>query len=412
MALIVQKYGGTSLGDVAKIKKAAKRVTDLHRATGDNIIVVVSAMGHTTDELLAQAREINPAMNRFPDLDMLLTAGERISMALMSMAIQEQGLPAVGLTGDQAGIVTDDRHGQARILRIDTDRIEELLHLGLIVVVAGFQGISSSGKVTTLGRGGSDTTAVALAARLGADVCEIYTDVKGVLTADPRLVENPLLVTEMSYGAATHAGQVIHPRAVGIGERSGVLIHVLSSFEEGPGTIITREEDLTMEGAIINGVREDSGWVLFRIRGIQVRNPLTRITQALDEAGVSIDVLTTQIDSESGTRGIDFTVSTSDAKRAEEAIRRIILELRAKRLEKPKRVTKVTIYGSNLNAEPGIARLMVETLESHDLTIQGTDTGGDESMACLISPEEGKRAVSLLHDAFEDKLGPVVPQSD
>ncbi|MDQ3952563.1 MAG: aspartate kinase, partial [Actinomycetota bacterium] len=330
MATIVQKYGGTSVGDAQRIAKVAERVVSCAEA-GHRVCVVVSAMGDTTDELLDLAAEVSTVPHP-RELDMLLTAGERISMALLSMAINEQGRGAISFTGSQAGIVTDTTHGKARILEVKAQRVRESLEAGSIVIVAGFQGVSTAFDVTTLGRGGSDTTAVALAAALGADYCEIYTDVDGVFTADPRLVPSARKLHAVSYEEmlelSASGAKVLMLRSVEYARNYQVLLHVRSSFTGQEGTWI-REEDERMERAIISGIAHDTSEAKVTILGVPDKPGVAaRVFRPLADEGVNVDMIV-QNASEQGRTDIFFTLPKEDLGRAEPILKSIEKEVGA-----------------------------------------------------------------------------------
>src|ERR687891_1397061 len=322
MALIVQKYGGTSVGDAQKIQNVARRVVAAADA-GQKVCVVVSAMGQTTDELVDLAAQISPTPHE-RELDMLLTAGERISMALLSMAIMDLGRNAISFTGSQAGIVTDTAHGKARIIDVRARRVLEALDEDRIVIVAGFQGVSTAYDVTTLGRGGSDTTAVALAAALGADACEIYTDVEGVFTADPRIVPNARKLHAVSYEEmlelAAVGAKVLMLRSVEYARNYGVLIHVRSSFSHREGTWV-REEDERMEQAIISGIAHDESEAKVTILGVPDKPRVAaRLFRSLADEGINVDMIV-QPPPKEGRTDIFFTLPKEDLQRAEHLLK-------------------------------------------------------------------------------------------
>src|SRR5579862_5964198 len=327
---IVQKYGGTSVGDPEKIKLVARRVVETADG-GNEVCVVVSAMGHTTDELIELAAQISPDPHP-REMDMLLTSGERISMALLSMAINDVGRDAVSFTGSQAGIVTDTRHGKARIVEVRSARVREALAEGKIAIVAGFQGVSTALDVTTLGRGGSDTTAVALAAALNADVCEIYTDVDGVYSADPRIVPTARKLHQVSFEEmlelAASGARVLALRSVEYGRNHGVTIHVRSSFNESEGTWIVKEEDM-LEQAIISGIAHDTGEAKVTIRRVPDRPGIAfRTFRPLADAGINVDMIVqnTSVDDHAD---ISFTLPETELDRAEPILEELSAEIGA-----------------------------------------------------------------------------------
>ncbi len=359
MSRIVQKFGGSSLATPDRIRNVASRVVSAHR-TGAQVVVVVSAMGNTTDELTDLAREINsspPAR----EMDMLLTAGERISIALTAMAIAAHGVEAVSLTGSQAGILTDETHGAARIRGITGARVTDNLAEGKVVIVAGFQGVSPRSKeITTLGRGGSDTSAVALAAALGGDVAEIYTDVPGVMTADPRIVPEAGKLDEVSYDvmmelAASGAG-VLVARAVEVGRRFGVPIHVRSSFNDSPGTWIRKATQMeSMEQAIISGIAHDATEAKVTLREVPDQPGVAAsIFEPLAESGINVDMIVQNV-SRQGLSDISFTIPKSSTAWAEEVVRMIGTQVKATTVEIHHDVAKVSLVGAGMKSEPGVA---------------------------------------------------------
>ncbi|MFL6298395.1 MAG: aspartate kinase, partial [Actinomycetes bacterium] len=313
MALVVQKYGGTSVGDASRIRRVAERVV-ASRHAGNDVVVVVSAMGDTTDDLIALARRVSPDPPP-REMDMLLTAGERISMSLLAMAIADLGVTAKSFTGSQAGIITDTLHGKARILDVRAGRISDALAEGNVVIVAGFQGVSTSRDVTTLGRGGSDTTAVALAAALAAGVCEIYTDVDGVYTADPRVVPEARKLHMVSYEEMLElsacGAKVLMLRCVEYARRTGMVLHVRSSFTDAPGTWV-REEDRRMEKAIVSGVPHDTSEAKVTLVRVPDKPGIAaRVMRGIAEHGVNVDMIVQNV-SHGGTTDISFTVPKAD----------------------------------------------------------------------------------------------------
>ena len=400
MALLVQKYGGTSLQDPARIQRVAERVVGATDA-GQRVCVVVSAMGHTTDELVQMAAEISPAPHA-RELDMLLSAGERISMALLSMAINELGRDAISFTGSQAGIVTDTVHGKARIVDIRAKRVLDALEENKIVIVAGFQGVSTDFDVTTLGRGGSDTTAVALAAALDADACEIYTDVDGVFTADPRLVPEARKLHAVSYEemlelSATGA-KVLMLRSVEYARNYGVLIHVRSSFSDDEGTWV-REEDRRMEQAIISGIAHDTSEAKVTIKAVPDRPGVAaRVFRPLADESVNIDMIV-QNASEDGTTDIFFTVPKDDLRRAKPILARVAREVGAQGIETDSDIAKISLVGAGMKTHPGVAADMFDALADADINIEIISTSSIR-ISCVIAASEVQRAVKAIHDRF------------
>jgi aspartate kinase len=401
MALIVQKYGGTSVGDAERIKRVAERIVAAVRA-GDQVCVVVSAMGHSTDELVSLAAQVSEEPNP-RELDMLLTSGERISMALLSMVISDLGYEAISLTGSQAGIVTDTSHGKARILEVKGDRVRQALAASKIAIVAGFQGVSTSYDVTTLGRGGSDTTAVALAAALGADRCEIYTDVDGVYTADPRIVPGARKLHAVSYEemlemAACGAG-VLMLRAVEYARNHGVVLHVRSSFGYEDGTWI-KEEDERMEQAIISGVAHDTSEAKVVIQHVpDTPGIAARVFRPLADEGVNIDMIVQNVSAE-GRTDISFTMPTDDLRRAKPVLDEVAASVGAEGIVTDKDIAKISLIGAGMKTHPGVAADMFDALSDAGINIEIISTSSIR-VSCVIRAFEVERAVKALHDKFE-----------
>jgi aspartate kinase len=401
MALIVQKYGGTSVGDAERIKRVAERIVAAVRA-GDQVCVVVSAMGHSTDELVSLAAQVSEEPNP-RELDMLLTSGERISMALLSMVISDLGYEAISLTGSQAGIVTDTTHGKARILEVKGDRVRQALAANKIAIVAGFQGVSTSYDVTTLGRGGSDTTAVALAAALGADRCEIYTDVDGVYTADPRIVPGARKLHAVSYEemlemAACGAG-VLMLRAVEYARNHRVVLHVRSSFGYEDGTWI-KEEDERMEQAIISGVAHDTSEAKVVIQHVpDTPGIAARVFRPLADEGVNIDMIVQNVSAE-GRTDISFTMPTDDLRRAKPVLDEVAASVGAEGVVTDKDIAKISLIGAGMKTHPGVAADMFDALSDAGINIEIISTSSIR-VSCVIRAFEVERAVKALHDKFE-----------
>lgn len=405
MALVVQKFGGTSVGDADRIRSVADRVVAT-KAAGNDVVVVVSAMGHSTDRLVELAAEVSG--RRHPrEMDMLLTAGERISMALLAMAIRDRGVEAMSLTGSQAGILTDTSHGQAKITDIRAIRVREGLDLGRVVIVAGFQGVAPDTKeVTTLGRGGSDTTAVAMAAYLGAAVCEIYTDVDGVFTVDPRLVPDAAKLDEVSYEEmlelAAAGARVVMLRAVEFGRRYKVPLHVRSSFHSGDGTWI---KEKTMEDAVVSGVAHDTSEVKLTVQRVPDRPGVAAaLFTPLADAGVNVDMIVQNVSHE-GHTDISFTV---DRQRADEALavaKQAAAELEAGGVDLDESVAKVSVVGAGMRSHPGIASKMFAVLAAAGINIEMISTSPIR-VSCVIDSGRVEEAVALLHQAFEPPFRP------
>lgn len=403
MPLIVQKYGGTSVATPERISAVADRIVAT-RKDGNDVVVVVSAMGKTTDELLDLAAAVSPHPPA-RELDMLLTAGERISMALTAMAIQARGVEAVSFTGSQAGILTDSEHGAAKITEITGGRVREAIAEGRVVIVAGFQGVDPRSKeVTTLGRGGSDATAVALAASLGADACEIYTDVDGVYTADPRVVPEARKLDEISFEemlelSAAGAG-VLMSRSVEFGRRFDIPIHVRSSFKPDEGTWVKEE---TMEQAIISGVAHDTSEAKLTVRGVPDRPGVAaRLFEPLAEAGVNIDMIV-QNTSVDGTTDISLTVPKAALEAARDIANRVATEVEAAGVEVDPDIAKVSLVGAGMKSHPGVAAKVFRTLADAGINIEMISTSTIR-ISCVVRAADVEEAVRLLHREFEPPM--------
>ncbi len=400
MGIVVQKYGGTSVADLARIRIVARRVIEAKEA-GDEVCVVVSAMGHTTDELLAMAHEITP-MPHARELDLLLTAGERIAMSLLAITINAEGYAAASYTGSQAGIITDTQHGRAKIIDIRPGRIREALDRGDVVIVAGFQGVSTAYDVTTLGRGGSDTTAVAIAAALGAEVCEINTDVAGVSTADPRIVPGARKLHAVSYEemlemAATGA-KVLELRAVEYARNSGIKLHVRSSFDDEGGTWIA-EEDERMEQAIISGVTHDTSQAKVTLVDVPDRPGIAAtIFKAVADEGLNVDMIVQNVSRE-GITDVSFTIPKDDLAHARKVIERVAEEIGVA-FDTDADIAKISLIGAGMKTHPGVAALMFDAMAEAGINLEMISTSAIR-ISCVIRAAEVERAVRALHDAFE-----------
>jgi aspartate kinase len=402
---IVMKFGGTSVADAERIKRAARRIV-AQREQGKRVVAVLSARGHTTDELIQAAEEVSP--NPDPrEMDMLLSTGERISCALCAMAINDLGHKAISLTGSQAGIVTDTSHTKARILDVRADRIKEALDQDMIVLVAGFQGVSTSRDVTTLGRGGSDTTAVAVAAALSAEACEIYTDVSGVFSADPRIVPDarklPFVSFEEMLEMAASGAKVLQLRSVEYARTHGVRIHCRSSFEDGPGTVVIGEDE-TMEHPLITAVTHSTEEARITVLGVPDRpGAAAEIFEALADANVNVDTI---VQNEPRTDGVDaevsFTCATEDLRMAEATLAPVIQEFGSATLETDPEVGKVSIIGAGMRSHPGVAAKVFRVLADERINIELINTSPIK-ITCLIRADSVPQAVNALHTAF--KLG-------
>jgi aspartate kinase len=399
--IVVQKYGGSSVADTDRVKRVADRVAQAKRA-GHDVVVVVSAMGKTTDHLIQQAQEIS-TIPPGRELDMLLTAGERISMALLAMAIHEEGLTARSFTGSQAGIITDAAHGKARILDITPGRITEALQGGHVVIVAGFQGVSRDSKdITTLGRGGSDTTAVALAAALDAGVCEIYTDVEGVYTADPRIVPGARKLHRVSHEEmlelAASGAKVLQVRSVEYARNHGVPVHVRSSFTYSEGTWVVAE-DPEMEQAIISGVAHDASEGKLVIRRVPDKPGVAaRTFTALADANINIDMIVQNV-SEDGTTDISFTLPMADGPRALQLLEGLRHEIGMEDVVLDEKVGKVSLVGAGMKTHPGVAASMFEALSSAGVNIEMISTSTIR-ISVVIRQEDIPAAVQAVHEQF------------
>lgn len=400
MSLIVQKFGGTSVGNADRINAVAERVCATRRE-GNDVVVVVSAMGDTTDELVSLAGQVSSRPHP-REMDMLLTAGERISMALVAMAINERGVEAASFTGSQAGIITDTEHGRAKIVDVRADRIREAIGDGKVAIVAGFQGVSTRADVTTLGRGGSDTTAVAMAAALKADACEIYTDVDGVYTADPRIVPDARLLHVVSYEemlemAATGA-RVLMLRSVEFARNHNVPLLVRSSFSYAPGTWI-REEDQRMEKAIISGVTHDTSEGKLTLQHVpDVPGVAAKVFRTLAEEGINVDMIVQNVSS-AGVTDISFTIARTDGERAQDTIRRLVPEVHAEGLSYDDGIAKLSLIGAGMKTHPGVAADMFAALAEANVNLEMISTSSIR-ISCVIREGDVVKAVRAVHDRF------------
>jgi len=405
VALVVQKYGGSSVADAESIKRVAERIVSTRRA-GDDVVVVVSAMGDSTDELRDLAQQVTP-LPPPRELDMLLTAGERISMALLAMAIAALGLEARSFTGSQAGVITDSAHGNARIIDVTPGRIRQALDAGAIAIVAGFQGVSQDTKdITTLGRGASDTTAVALAAALGADRCEIYTDVDGIFTADPRLVPSATQISRISYEEmlemAACGAKVLHLRCVEYARRYSIPVHVRSSFSQREGTwVLDSDEGDDMEQAIISGVAHDRGEAKITIVGVPDKvGSAARLFGAVAEAEISIDMIVQNVSAAAtGRTDISFTLPRADGARAMEAIARTEGEIAYDGLVYDDRIGKVSLVGAGMRSHPGVSARFFAALAEAGVNIEMISTS-EIRISVIMRQDEVPAAVAAVHTAF------------
>jgi aspartate kinase len=402
VGLLVQKFGGSSVADPDRIRAVADHVVRTRRS-GNDVVAVVSAMGKTTDDLVRLAGDVT----RRPggrEMDMLLTAGERISMALLSMAVEDLGQPAVSFTGSQAGILTDTEHGKAKIIEVRGDRIREALADGKVAIVAGFQGVSTARDITTLGRGGSDTTAVALAAAH----CEIYTDVEGVYTADPRIVPSARKLSRVSFDEmlemAATGGRVLALRSVEFARNHRVSVHVRSSFTWAPGTWVTEEDAAmdaieAMEQAIISGVTHDTTEAKVTIEQVPDRPGIAAtIFRDLAEAGINVDMIVQNVSS-AGHTDISFTVPRADVERAARCMEKIVVDTEASGFGTDERIGRVSLIGAGMKTHPGIAAKMFETLAREGVNIEMISTSTIR-ISCVVAEDDVERAVRSLHAAF------------
>jgi aspartate kinase len=405
VALVVQKYGGSSVQDADRIKKVAERIVRTHKE-GNDVVVVASAMGDTTDELLDLADQVSPAPPP-RELDMLLTAGERMSNALLAMAIHALGVDARSFTGSQAGMVTTNKHGDARIVTVNPQRLREALDEGSIVLVAGFQGVSQDSKdVTTLGRGGSDTTAVALAAALGADVCEIYSDVDGIYSADPRIVGDAQRLDTITYEEmlemAACGAKILHLRSVEYARRYQVPLRVRSSYNDRPGSLVTGSiEEIPLENAIITGVAHDRSEAKITVTDVpDAPGSAARIFRTVADAEINIDMVLQNISRSSQSTDITFTLPRKDGARAVAALTAAQPEIGFGELIHDEEIGKVSLIGAGMRNHPGVTATFCEALSSAGVNIETMNTSEIRiSVVCRVDQLDA--AVKALHEAFE-----------
>lgn len=399
MALIVQKYGGSSVANAERVFNVARRVIDTYK-NGNSVVVVVSAQGDTTDELIEKAKEINANPSK-REMDMLLATGEQISIALLAMAIEKEGYPVVSLTGYQAGIFSNSNYSSARIKNIDGERIFRELDRKNIVVVAGFQAWNRFDDITTLGRGGSDTSAVALAAALKADLCEIYTDVDGVYTADPRIVKNASKLDDISYDEmlelASLGANVLHNRSVELAKKYNISLVVRSSFNNEPGTIV--KEVGIVEKMLVRGVTRDNDIARIAVIGIQDRPGMAfKLFSLLAKENISIDLILQSIGRDA-TKDISFTVSKANLQKAIDVINNNIGIFGAKEVNYSDKYSKVSIVGAGMVNNPGVAAMMFESLYDADINIHMITTS-EIKISVLVDVQEAERAVNAIHSKF------------
>ncbi len=398
--LIVQKFGGSSVANVERIQNVALRVTR-YKNKGYNIVVVVSALGDTTDELIELADKINTNPSE-REMDMLLSTGEQISVALLAMAIHKLGFEAISFTGTQVGIITDSAHTRARIIKVNTERIKKALDAGNIVIVAGFQGVNMNQDITTLGRGGSDLTAVALAKELKADECEIYTDVKGIYTTDPRIEPKARKIKAITYDEmlemASLGAQVMQARSIEVAKKFNVPIHVRSSIENDPGTMIIKEVK-EMEEVVVSAVTLNKGESKITICNVPDRPGIAaRIFNELADKGVSVDMIVQNVSHVRQT-DISFTVNKIDAQKALKIIRKAAHAIKAGEIIEDADIARISIVGVGMKSHPGVAGKMFEILAKNKVNIEMISTS-DISISCIVQKKFAETAVRALHDKF------------
>jgi aspartate kinase len=407
VSIIVQKYGGTSVADAERVRAVAGRVLRAREA-GHDVVVVVSAMGHTTDDLLALANGITSTPEP-RELDMLLTAGERIAMSVLAIALNARGCRAASYTGSQAGIITDTQHGRAKIVEIRPARIRESLEAGNVVIVAGFQGLSTTYDITTLGRGGSDTTAVALAAALSAEACEIYTDVPGVFTADPRIVPDARRIDRISYEGmlelAASGARVLQLRSVEYARRNNVRLNVRSSFTDEEGTWVVEEDEPGMEQALISGVALDVEEAKVTLEEVPDRPGIAAsIFKAVAADGINVDMIVQNV-SHKGKTDVSFTIPREDLARLERLLSGVVKDVGAFRFSTDGDIAKISLVGAGMKSHPGIAAEMFDALASEGVNIEMISTSSIR-ISCVVRAADADRAVQAIHTRFGLDGGP------
>jgi len=400
MALIVQKYGGTSVGNPERIKNVARRVLETQQA-GNQVIAVVSAMSGVTDNLIKLAKEVHPEPNE-REMDVLLATGEQTTIALLAMALHGLGATAASLTGAQAGIVTYGIHTKAKIANITPKKVHELLHAGNIVIIAGFQGETPDGRITTLGRGGSDLSAIAIAAAIKADVCQIYTDVDGVYTADPRIVPNAVKIPEISYDEmlemAALGSKVMQARSVEFAKKFKVVFEVRSSFNHNPGTIV-KEETAKMEDVVIRGVAVDKNQAKVTIANVPDKPGVAaKVFKTIADANINIDVIVQNV-SEKGLTDISFTVASNEAAKAAKVLQPVVKEVGARDVKSTDGIAKLSVVGIGMRSHPGVAAKMFETLANAGVNIDMISTS-EIKISVIIKLDDAQKAAQAVHDAF------------
>jgi aspartate kinase len=400
MALVVQKYGGTSVGNPDRIKNVARRVLATQQA-GNQVVVVVSAMSGVTDNLIKLAREIHD-MPSEREMDVLLATGEQTTIALLAMALQALGAKATSLTGAQAGIVTDRAHTKAKITNITPKRVHDLLNDGNVVIIAGFQGETPDQQITTLGRGGSDLSAIAIAAALKADICQIYTDVDGVYTADPRIVKDARKIQEISYDEllemAALGSKVMQARSVEFAKKFNVVFEVRSSFNDNPGTIV-KAETRSMEDVVIRGVAVDKKQAKVTVAHVPDKPGMaSRIFRAVADANINVDVIVQNV-SQAGTTDITFTVGTDDLKKSLVSLEKVAKEVGASGVVAKDGIAKVSIIGVGMKSHPGVAAEMFEALAANQINI-GMISTSEIKISVVIDLKDADKAAVVLHEKF------------
>lgn len=401
MSLIVQKYGGTSVGTVERIQAVADKIAGF-RARGDDIVVVVSAMSGETNRLVALAADISEAPSA-REMDVLVSTGEQVTIALLAMALEERGCPARSYTGAQIRILTDNAHTKARIEHIDVEGIRADLDAGRVVVAAGFQGVDGNGNITTLGRGGSDTTGVALAAALNADECQIYTDVDGVYTTDPRVVDSARRLEKITFEEmlemASQGSKILQIRAVEFAGKYKVPLRVLSSFEDGPGTLITLEDESNMEQPVVSGIAFNRDEAKLTILGVpDIPGAAYRILGPISDANIEVDVIVQNV-AEDGTTSLTFTVHRNEMKKAEQVLQQVAKDLGAQAISVDDHIAKLSLVGVGMRSHAGVASRMFGVLAEHNINIQMITTS-EIKITVVVDEKYLELAVRALHTAF------------
>lgn len=400
-SLIVQKYGGSSVANIERIKNVAKRIAE-YKKNGNSLVVVVSAFGDTTDELLQLAHKVTPIPSE-REIDMLISTGEQVSVAVLAMAVHRMGVDAISFTGGQVGIITDHSHTKARIIDVSAERIKNELKKGRVVIVAGFQGVNLKQEITTLGRGGSDITAVALAKALNADMCEIYTDVEGVYTADPRVVKDARKLSRISYEEmlelASLGAQVMQARSMEVAKKFSVPLHIRSSFTNKEGTIISKEVK-AMEDVLVSGVTMNKSEAKVTICDVPDRPGVAAyIFKDLAKKNINVDMIIQNI-SRTGSTDVSFTMPVEELNRAKEAMDKIVKSVKAKGVTYNRDIAKVSIVGVGMRSHSGVAAKMFEALASKKINIDMISTS-EIKISCVINKRRAEDAVRAIHKAFD-----------